>query len=260
MLFIKTALNEVWKELLVTWSYRTQWLAEMLALSLLFFYLMTMSHHIPESSHNEHFYLFSYAIWFYSVLIIGDISSKLSTEMRTGTFEQVYLSVLPITLVFLSRIFASLIRSTLLMLIFVGPLMLFLGKLPGLDQTICLLIVLTCLAPGLIGLSFLMGGITFLIKESGPLINILNNGLLFLSGAFLPLNALPHWLASIALLLPTTKAIKIITQFTTPEFPFSEIPDLLSLCVTSLVYLGVGLLAFSLCEKRAKSLGSLGHY
>jgi hypothetical protein len=64
----------------------------------------------------------AYGIWFYSVLIIGDISGKVSLKMRSGTFEQIYLSSIPIPMIFLSKIITSIFRAfiimtTLLMLI-----------------------------------------------------------------------------------------------------------------------------------------------
>ena len=106
--------------------------------------------------------------------------------------------------------------------------------------------------PGLFGISLLIGGLTILLKDTGWLINIVNNGFLFLSGIFLPLDSFPHQLQKISSMIPTTQAISSLNEI--------SLNDFFMIMIINLSYLGLGIFCFFLCEKKAKIKGILGHY
>lgn len=236
-------LNEIKKEFFNTWSYRWQWFGEFISLFAFFFFLNMMTQKTETG--------LAYGIWFYSVLIIGDISGKISLEMRSGTFEQIYLSSIPIPLIFLSKITTSIFRAfiimtTLLMFFY------FLGYIQLSLLNYNVFYVLMMITPGLFGISLFVGGLTIILKDISWLINVMNNGFLFLSGIFLPLDSLPYQLQNISLMIPTTQAINFLNQF--------SVYDFCVIMTLNLSYLGVGIVCFFLCEKKAKMRGILGHY
>lgn len=260
--FYNIAINEIRKELLLIWSYRIQWLCEIIALTLFFFFLSRMNYAFIKDNNLE-FSLISYATWFYAILIIGDMAGKLANEMRAGTFEQISLAVVSMPWILTARVFASIIRATALFLLLIIPLATLFSIHISFQNIGLFFAVFMGLLPGLLGLSFLLGGITFILKEAGPIINIVNNTLLFLSGGFVPLDTFPNWVVTVTKHLPTTQAISIFRNSIQGSahsfFPFAKVA-MGNLVIHSCAYLMIGLLAFLYCEKKAKSAGSLGHY
>jgi len=114
--------------------------------------------------------------------------------------------------------------------------------------------ILIITTPGLFGISLFMGGLTILLKDIGWLMNILNNSFLFLSGIFLPLDSFPDQLQKIALMIPTSQAIKVLNQ---NQF---FINDWVVMAIINLSYLLMGIFCFFICERKAKTKGILGHY
>lgn len=195
----------------------------------------------------------AYSIWFYSILIIGDISGKVSLEMRTGTFEQMYLSSISIPILFIAKALVAILRAFLIM----TSLLAFFWSFGYVNfsllqyKTIYILIITTI---GLFGISFFICGLTILIKDTSWLINIVNNGLLFLSGIFLPLDFFSSQLQRVLLMIPTTQAIKSLYQ------QIDLFNDLIPMIFLNSIYFILGISFFLFCEKKAKMKGILGHY
>jgi ABC-2 type transport system permease protein len=244
-MFLRILWNEIKKEMLTAWSYRLQWLGEFLSLIVFFVFLIVVAKEKQIAG-------ISYCLWFYSILIIGDMSGKISVEMRSGTFEQIYLSVIPIPLLLLAKLISSIVRSFIIM-ISLFSLISILGYINLLDVPILKLsLVMLIVTPGLLGLSLLLGGLTILLKDVGWVINLINNSLLFLSGIFLPLESFPRWLQHASKLSIVTQSVEIIRT----NGPTSE----LFVIIISFIYLVIGFLSFHYCEKKAKLTGRLGHY
>lgn len=239
--------NELRKEILTTLGYKSQWLGEFLALIIFYLFLNKLSGRSDLSA-------YCYCLWFYSVLIIGDISGKITTEMRLGTFEQMYLSTFSIISLLTVKIITSIIRCGLLMLSLL--FLLFLNGYIFLNTLFDPLLWLAalCITPGLFGISLILGGITLSIKDTAWIVNIVNNSTLFLSGIFLSTEAFPNWIQNLSILIPTTQAITLLYQN-----DFSPINWAL-FGASSLVYLLIGLACFFLFDRRAKEKGVLGHY
>lgn len=245
-MFLKITWNEIKKEILTAWSYRIQWLGEFLSLLIFFIFLITLTQ-------EKQIAAISYCLWFYCVLIIGDVSGKISIEMKSGTLEHIYLSTIPIPFLFLAKIISAIIRSSIIM----GGLFILLWSLGyvavfnlPIDHVIYATILIT---PGLFGLSLILGGLTIILKDISWMINIINNSLLFLSGIFIPLESFPTWLQDLAHRSLITKAVEIIKS----DYVLS---NWLLLFIISFSYLIFGFIVFLYCEKKAKLDGTLGHY
>ena len=244
-MFFKILWNEIKKEILTAWSYKLQWLGEFVSLLILFIFLVSLTKEKQIAG-------VSYCLWFYSILIIGDISGKISMEMRSGTFEQIYLSAIPIPFLLFAKVVSSIVRSFVIMsslFSFIWVLgYITLSSLPIMRLTYVMFLI----TPGLFGLSLLLGGLTILLKDVGWMLNIINNSLLFLSGIFMPIESLPIWLQHVSHISLITNSIELIKV--------NHFNNELPLFMLSLIYLVFGGGIFLYCEKKAKLRGCLGHY
>lgn len=244
-MFFKILWNEIKKESLTAWSYRFQWLGEFLSLLIFFIFLVALTKEKQIAG-------VSYCLWFYSILIIGDISGKLSAEMRSGTFEQIYLSAIPIPFLLFAKVISAIVRSFIIM----GGLCGFLWGLGYITfaslPIIKLIYIMLLITPGLFGLSLFLGGLTILLKDVGWMLNIINNSLLFLSGIFMPIESFPTWLQDVSHISLITNAIDLIKD--------NDYSGSLFLFIISIINLSFGIAIFLYCEKKAKLKGCLGHY
>jgi ABC-2 type transport system permease protein len=244
MLF-KVIWNEIKKEVLTIWSYRLQWIGEFLSLSFFFIFLISLTQEKQIAG-------LAYCLWFYAILIIGDISGKISTEMRIGTFEQIYLSVIPIPILLFAKVISAVVKSFIIM----GSLFIILCNLGFINlhnlPVLKIILIIFIITPGLFGLSLFLGGLTILLKDVSWTINVINNGMLYLSGVFFPLDSLPLWLQYISQASLITTSLEFIkfSSYSNASFSF----------LLSLFYFFLGSSVFILCEKKAKIKGSLGHY
>ncbi|MGK5595270.1 MAG: ABC transporter permease [Parachlamydiaceae bacterium] len=244
-MFFKIVWNEIKKEILTAWSYRLQWLGEFISLLVFFTFLIALAREKQIAG-------VSYCLWFYSILIIGDISGKISTDMRSGTFEQIYLSAIPVPFLLFAKVISAIFRSFIIMcslFIIISILgYITLSSLPIIKLTYTMLII----TPGLFGLSLFLGGLTILLKDVGWIINIINNSLLFLSGIFMTIESFPKWLQYVSQISIITNAVDFIK--------INHSNNALSLFILSTSYLVFGSVIFLYCEKKAKLRGCLGHY
>lgn len=123
--------------------------------------------------------------------------------------------------------------------------------------------VLLLTLSGLFGFALILNGCALLFKQIHALTDIVQNLLLFLAGAIVPVSTFPVWLANLACVLPITQGIIALREVTlhgqslTTVWHNGELPLLLFL---SLFYVCAGWLVFKGCEHFARSQGSLGQY
>ncbi len=247
MKFLRLLRNEIEKEVATTLSYRSQWVGEFLSLIIFYLFLSKLPDKLELS-------VLSYSLWFYSMLIVGDISGKISSEMRLGTLEQIYLSTYSVIHLLTAKIIASIARCGLLMfcLLLILTINSYANALYIPD--LFFFLALLCITPGLFGISLLIGGITLIIKDAGWVVNVVNNSMLFLSGLFLSIEVFPHWVQKLSFAIPTTQAITLIHKKNILVMDW-----VIASCI-SLTYFLLGITFFFVCDKKAKAKGSLGHY
>jgi ABC-2 type transport system permease protein len=253
--------NEMEKGLRIRWSYKFSIVTELLMIAFIFVGITFFMTGGDLSNANLAPALVGYIIWFYALIAIGNMSWGLREETQTGTLEQMYMSPQPMGLLLIGRTMATMVITTLEIAIAVVPLVLILDiTLPWTWEVIPL--GLLTLA-GLYGFGFMIGGATLLFKQVEALANLLQNLLLFLHGALLPVDRLPPWLEAIALTLPSTLGIIALRQAMfegkTLALLWQEgvLPALL---VNTAIYFIGGLFVFSLCEQAARRRGLLGQY
>lgn len=245
MLF-KLFRNELVKDFLCVWGYKINWIGEFVTLALFFLFLSNISH---ESKNKG----IEYCIWFYSVLISGEIGNRIASEMKSGTLEQVYLSVFSSRTLFFIKIISSAAKSMFIVFFF-----LFLMFIFGYIDIDCIsffyfILSLCVLTPVLFGISFIFGGLTLIFRDISWLTNLFNNSLMFFSCIFLQLNQIPGWMHVFVYNNVVYVGIQIFNE---QKVGFHLI--WLSICYFVMFFLGLRF--FIECQRKAKSNGTLGYY
>ncbi len=253
--------NEVYKGLLIQWSYKFNMLMEALMLAFLFLGITFFVGNGQLDPTRLAPSLLGYAVWFYATVAIGTMAYALREEAQQGTLEQWYMSPVPPSVVQVGRVLSTFVVTTFLLLLIVVPLAW------GFDLTLpwrwSALPIFVLILVGVYGFGFIVGGATLIFKQVGPLANIVQNMMLFLNGAFLPVERFPRWLEGVAHTLPTTDGILVLQRLFFADaslWTLWQDGSLWRLSLNSAIYLVLGLAVFVFTERLAKRRGLLGQY
>ena len=209
--------------------------------------------------------LLGYLVWFFGLKAIEHMAFMLSEEARAGTLEQMYMTPAPMGLVMVGRSLGTLAVAAVQAAIIGGAIVLLLGLQVVIDPP-----VIAAAAPvfaltmaGLFGFGFVVAGLTIVFKQIGTVVNMIQNLLLFLSGALLPVDRLPPALAAFARTLPSTQGIVVLREVVFGGRSLADVwagGSLPWLTVHSGIYFVLGWFFYTRCEAIAKRQGTLGQY
>jgi len=256
-----TILGEIRKSLLISWTYKANLIVSLFTVGFVFVgigFLMGGGELDPDQLASM---FLGYLAWFYALAAISDLAWGIRGEINAGTMEQMSMSPMPVGLILMGRVFANLVITTIQLLIQGSVLLLLLGiRIPirweGLP-------VLALTLAGVFGFGFIVAGATLIFKQFESFANLIQNVLLFLNGTILPVDTMPGWLAGFGRTLPSTQGIVVLRRVILDgQSLVSAWQDgsLVWLVAHSAIYLVVGWLLFSYCERVAKERGSLGQY
>jgi ABC-2 type transport system permease protein len=254
-------LGEVRKGLLVGWTYRMNSLTGLLTLGFIFLavvFFLGGGVLNPEQMASS---LLGYLTWMYAALAISDLSYGLRGEMNAGTLEQMSMSPAPVGLILLGRVLANLLVTTAQVLLMGAVMSLILGIHIPLRWAGLPVLFLTLF--GILGFGFVVAGAVLVFKQVESFANLIQNGLAFLNGSFLPIEAMPAWMAGFARVLPSTQGIVVLRQVVLHGQSLASVwrdGSLPWLIAHSAIWFAAGWLAFSVGERIAKEQGSLGQY
>jgi ABC-2 type transport system permease protein len=253
--------GEVRKNILTSWTYKANIIISLFTLGFIFIGVVFFVGGGDLSPEKVGPALLGYLVWMYAMTAIGDLSYGIRGEISAGTLEQLAMSPAPTGLLLIGRVIATLLITTVEVIILGIILQLLMGlHIPlRLEALPAMLINLL----GVCGFGFIIAGATLIFKQVESLGNLLGNALAFLNGAFLPISALPVWMAVISKSLPTTLGILVIREITIEGKSLSATwadGSLVGLTINSLIYFLAGWFIFMYCERVAKNRGSLGQY
>ena len=188
-------------------------------------------------------------------------SADLIGEAEAGTLEQMYMTPARTELLVLGRMLATLISTTIMVLLTALALILILGIRFPVRWEGLFILLLTLV--GLLGFTLILGGAALVFKQVDALADLMQNALLFLTGSLLPVSHFPNWLAFIAKTLPITQGIIVLRNVVLNGQSLSSTwanESLIWLIVNSSLYLIAGWIIFKWCERIAKKQGSLSQY
>jgi ABC-2 type transport system permease protein len=258
---LSATFNETYKRLLIIWDYRFNVLTQLVTVAFIFigatFFLGGGQF---DTAQLPSLFL-GYIIWFYARIVILTTSEDLMSEAQSGTLEQMYMSPVPAELLAMGRMFATLVSTTIMVLLTSISLLLVMHisiplRWEGLP------VFLITLA-GLFGFSLMLAGAALVFKQIEALADLVQNALLFLTGALLPVSHFPHWLEAFAKTLPITLGIIVLRNVILDGQSLASAwanGSLIWLTINSIIYLCSGWLIFKWCERIARRQGSLSHY
>lgn len=264
--------NEVYKGLLFGWSERVQ-IAIELPLFIAFFLLFAVLTGRGEEVVATGEILWSLEPQRTSWLFVGftafalfylqsvKLFWRLLGEIQSGTLEQVHLSPLPSWLVVAAgRVVAALIETVVVvsMMFAITNLFADLDVPWRVEATVPLLFLIAAS----IGYSLVLGGLTLILKRVEILSDLMLVPVWVASGMFIPLAAMPTWLATFGRVMPITHPLHSLRQVLFEAGSFDVAwgdGGLVWVAVSALGWLLVGILMFGIGERVARQQGSLAH-
>lgn len=253
--------NEIYKRLRILLAYKMNLVTQIVTVVLIF---IGVSYFIENGQLNPAplaSILLGYLVWFYARIVIMSSSEELIGEAQSGTLEQMYMSPIPAGLLLFARMLALLLSTTVLVVLPMTALAVLLRIQVPLRWEELAILALTLL--GLFGFTLALSGMALIFKQIDALADLVQNALLFLTGALLPVSRFPEWLTIIAQSLPITQGIIVLREVALQDASLGKVwteGSLVLLCINSIGYLLVGLAIFKYGEHIAKMQGSLGHY
>jgi len=203
---------------------------------------------------NIRFLIVGNAFWFLLILGISSMGFEISSEATRGTLEQLYMSPEGSWRILLARMIGTLLINVAIMTLMVMLSMVTAGQWLRVDLASLVLILLPTLI-GMMGLGYLVAGLTLVYKQVQALLQILQ--FVFVGMAFVPLSRAPF-----LELAPVVKGIDLTRQLMVQGRPLADITvmDWTSLIASAGFYFTFGLIFFRFCERRAMARGLLAHY
>jgi len=194
-----------------------------------------------------------YMMWTFALAAFSDLSWALMREAQLGTLEQLYMCPYGFRFVSLAWIAGSFLTGLIFVGVLLGLMMLTTGHLLHLPLGSLLPLLLLTVA-AVYGVGFAMAGLALVFKRIQSFFQILQ----FVFVALVALPAEPWW----AKALPLSLGTRLIARVMIEGRSLGELPgsDLVILVANGLVYLGLGLAAFTFCERAARRRGLLAHY
>ncbi|TVR85164.1 MAG: ABC transporter permease [Trueperaceae bacterium] len=203
---------------------------------------------------NLRFAIVGNAFWFLLLMGVSSMGWELTTEATRGTLEQLAMSPVGLRAILAARMVGTLLVNLVITSAMLVLTMLTAGQWLSFDLPL-LAAVLAPTFVAVVGLGYAVAGLALVFKQIDALLQVLQ--FVFLGFAFVPLSVAP-WLE----LAPVVKGIDMIRAALIEGVTLSAFGprDWASLVLNAAVYLALGLLAFALAERRARSRGLMGQY
>jgi ABC-2 type transport system permease protein len=194
-------------------------------------------------------------------LALGRVASGLRTEQLTGTLEPLMLTpTTPATIQF-GTVLYDLIYIPLRLAVFLGVVAAVFNLSFDPSGIAPAFVLLLALMPFVWGLGVANAASALTFRRGGAGIGLMISLIALGSGAYFPLELLPHWLYVVVRLNPVAVAITGIRRELIGGEGWAILDwNLAFLALCSLVAVGLGLVAFQLALRRERRRGSLGLY
>ena len=252
---------ETWKGLQLLWTFKFNVVSEVLGLFMVFLGINFFIGNGAFNSEDLAFTLVGFCIWTYSIFAISNMSFALREEQQQGTIEQMFMGSTPFAALLFGRTLSNFVWTTAVILLGGGTVTLAFGLDLGLNWRLIPVLGLTMF--GLYGLGFVIAGLTILFKNILAFANLIQNVLLFLNGAIVPVTVFPAWMTTTTRVLPSTLSIEVARLVTLDDMTLAAAwaDGLLPLLVLhSLIWFVLGLSLYLVAERIARRKGLLGQF
>lgn len=258
------------RDLIVAWSYRFAFFSDAFGLVLqafLFYFvgLLVDDSRLPEYGGSPVSYMEFVAVGIALAAFVqvglGRIASALRQEQMIGTLEAILLTPTSPATIQLGSVVYDLVYVPLRTAIFLAAIAIGFGLDFNVNGLVPALLVLVAFVPFVWGLGLISaaGTVTFRGGSTGVGFGVAIMTLA--SGAYFPLDLLPGWLASLAVLNPMAIAIDGMREPLLGTVSWPQTLDAVAILVPlSIVSLLAGIFAFRQALRRERRLGTLGLY
>jgi len=255
---------ELKREFILTFRYPFELVSRLvwnLGFALMIYYgFGAVGNSLPGFQEGQLGRLLGLLITFIAMNGLNNATELLAEETQTGTLEQAALSPPPLVVIMLMRDLASLIemllRFVLVMAIAIGIT----GAQFHLDIP-AFALLLSLMYFGLEGIGMMLGGAALLYKKIATLAQFAM--MLIFGLALLPLDTLPGWMSAFVNHFPFTQALILLRESAIQGVSLGALVangSIASLAVTAMIFLGLGIVTFSLAERKARDWGTLNQY
>lgn len=198
--------------------------------------------------------------WMVAGSYMRELPVAITTEAETGTLEQLCLSPVPLAVLLTVRGLIHFLGVSVRGLLAAAILAIFIAPLPvGFPLIILFFISMA----GAYGMGFLFAGLALVFKRIAAFTELVNNLMIFLTGAFVGLESLGWVYTALRYMLPLTWGISLMRQVVGEDLSLTyllESGELVGLMLHSMIYLAAGLVVFAWGYRHARSRGTLAHY
>ena len=258
------------RDMIVAWSYRFAFFSDALSLVLqafLFYFvgLLVDDSKLPEYGGSQVSYMEFVAVGIalaaFVQIGLGRISAAMRQEQMIGTLEAILLTPTSPATIQLGSVVYDLIYVPLRTAIYLVAIAIGFGLHFNLDGLVPALIVLVAFVPFVWGLGLISAAGTITFRAGSAGVGFAVAIMTLASGAYFPLDLLPGWLSTLAVLNPMAVAIEGMREPLLGTASWSQTVDaVLILVPLALVSLLAGIFAFRQALRRERRLGTLGLY
>jgi ABC-2 type transport system permease protein len=257
------------RDLIVAWSYRGAFFGEWIGLltgafTFYFVGLMVDPKTLPSyggtrASYME-FVAAGIALGAFIQLGLGRVSAALRGEQLMGTLESLLMTPTSVSTIQVGSAAYDLVYVPIRTALFFVILALTFGLTFEPSGIAPAVLSLVMFIPFVWGLGVMSAAITLTFRQGAGAFALGVSGLIIGSGAFFPLELLPHWISTVAQFNPVTLAVDGVRRPLLGGGWDGIWPKAVLLAPVSLVTLMVGLYAFRLALRREQRRGTLGLY
>jgi ABC-type polysaccharide/polyol phosphate export permease len=258
------------RDFLVAWSYRFSFVTDALALllqALLFYFvgLLVDESKLPEVGGSRvsymEFVVIGIALAAFVQIGLGRVSAAMRQEQMLGTLESILATPTSPSTIQLGSVVYDLIYVPLRTAIFLALVAIGFDLDFNLGGLLPATLVILFFIPFVWGLGLISAAGTLTFRGVSTGVGFAITVMTLASGAYFPLELLPHWLETVAIINPMAIAIDGMREPLLGSVDWVEtFAQLLLLAPLALVSLGAGMLAFRRALRRERRRGTLGLY
>ncbi|GFN35560.1 ABC transporter permease [Tepidimicrobium xylanilyticum] len=199
-------------------------------------------------------------IWMWNNMMLWIFGSSLRMEQMRGTLESNWLCPTPK----ISILFGYSITQFLISIVYISVSVLefkifYNFKFVG-SPLLALLIMLVSV-PSVYGLGFIFASLVLWVKEANSMVFLVRGIISIFCGITYPLAVLPNWMKNISKFIPMTHSVNALRAVISSGATIDDISKELNfLIISGITLMFLGIMAFFHTQRKAKNIGSLGHY
>ena len=199
-------------------------------------------------------------IWMWQNMVLWSVGFALRDEQRRGTLETNWTAPAWRFAYLLGSSAVQLFLSLVMLVVSALEYALLLGVQYHGNPLLVLLMVLACV-PSIYGLGFAFASLVIAAKEANTFVFLVRGLVMVFCGITYPVLIMPAWMQNIAAWIPPTYMISGIRKAALGGADLQALlPELRALLLFGVLWLAVGYALFNWMERRARQLGSIGHF